>query len=1298
MGEKMASSSLFLYAEGAGPNGESRALTLNSGKKNRGGWAGLPYRGISWAGIVEAAAAPRSYPKSKAPFIIPSTYREHDGRTHAVQKEMGSFGLLTLDFDSHTPIEALEAALKKVLGDVEWLAYSTSSATLEEQKLRGLIPLAEMLPGGDFTATQEAFFELLEAEGLKPDAKLRLTGQPVILPNRGDWYHHHHNKGPRLELHPEHPIVLRRAQRAAEAAEAAAEAQRKAEEAEASAQRRTARKASQPRSAGGSALYAADFASLVDSFNAEHNLASELLRYGWTPQPGNAIDFRSPFQTSGSFATRVYPEGYALSLSGSDAEQGFGRETPNGALHFDAFELFAHFEHRGDRGAAVRDWQSTLHKRLPTFEWADTPRDDKGRWTGHTAIVTDKPAPAPDFVTVAEAGERIRAAVKRFVEEKPAVMAIAASPGAGKSRHAREILAKALPELRGDIAFYTPTLELAEEAAAHFRELGVQAVAVRGRLALDVGREERLTEGDEGLMCLRPELVRSARAVGLAEGRNVCKRGRGLLEERCPHWDKCPWVQQWAVPEDKPVVRCMAHNYLHLPDGSGRSAPALHVVDEACWQGVIGKGEVPIADWLQIRSPQGLGTWDILSEDEATAQAADMLQAARDVLAVLQDKLSLKSPALSWTPEDFREFANAEVTKPMLGLGPKASDNELREKIAGLKTVDKHAGKRAAIWRVLADALEGGKDVSERVLVRGDVLEVHWRREMPTGPTLHLDADADRVILGALYPQPLGVRPLHPSKAERLLWGAEQRIKDARNARRRREALVEGWVPTGAIGSFKKAWRAVKVYQNLCRKVLRRQRNGESRCQVVGERENRIAQRARDARQFRYQARLAQRVREDMANRLEAKGERAKATKAMLKKRLRAWHLANPEIVKAELRPRAEIVQVTDKTFSKRALLGTEAKPAGAGLRREVVQLVRAEVMRDRAQLGGGVLVVASKAVVERIFEDAGRKASLGAELHGAVWIWYGPASKGLNDWRHFGTVLELGREELPPSAIEAQARGLWGDGAEPLVLPEADDKGNVIVPEAVLPVLMADGSAMALHGRAYADSRLRALQVQSRENAGRQAAERLRMAHGVTPKRWVRLNNVPLSTAPVGKLVRWAELRPSRLTAAVAEAVLGKGFLRLSPKGLAADAPEVFPTEKGAERWREKELTPSPLVETLLGVGGLIIEMRLQGQRGRHPTSVIIPAVTCPEAAKALLEQELGPLAYFEVLETSPTPADSAVSEIDNRLKYMSESLGYRPQFTVREVETSIFVAGQPPVSVMVEALRRRGWQVSLE
>lgn len=842
-----------------------------------------------------------------------------------------------------------------------------------------------------------------------------------------------------------------------------------------------------------------------------------------------------------------------------------GKSFAKACAHHAARGVDVYIALSGQEVGSKKDLNDTLQEQGPEavkaaleaakpFHDTDTPRDAKGRYTGLPALATDKPAPAPEFVTVEQAGERIRDAVRRFVQDKPPVMAIAASPGAGKSRHAREVLAKALPDLGGDVAFYTPTLPLAEEAAEHFQQLGVQAIVVRGRLAQDIGREERFDDNDMGLMCLRPQLVEAAQKAGLGIGQSVCKRGKGEQEERCPKWNSCPWVKQWEVPEG-PIVRCMAHNYLHLPDGSGRGKPALHVVDESCWQGAYGKGEVPFDSWLQARSPSAFDMW------AGEEKAADMLAAARDVLTMLQDGADLFQLALTWKPEELREFAKAEDQRPILGFGPSLSDEKLLGKLKNANAIDKHAGKRAAVWRVLADAIEAGLDKTERVLIRDGKIVVHWRKDLPDGATLHLDADADETILGAMYP----------------------------------EAAIE--------------------------------------------------------------------------------------------------------IVRAELRPRADVVQVTDQTFSKRALIGTPEAPAGAGKRAEICRLVRVEVMHDRAQRGGGVLCVASKAVVAQIFADAGaEEPKLGAELHGATWIWFGPASKGLNTWRDFGTVIEIGREELPPSAIEDQARGLFGDGPEPLQFPAPDERGNVLAPKVVLPILMADGQALGMLGRAYADKRLRALQGQSREGAGRQGAERLRMAHSIGQKRWLRLNNVPLPTVPVAEVTTWGDLLPDRLTGALADAAQRQGFLRLSAKGLAQDAPAEFSTAKAAERWLDESYTPrTPSNDSIRGTGGITAQIRLKGQRGPRPTRVIIPAAPSPEAAKAALEQVLGPLAHFEVLETVPTPVDLAINEQVKRLEHIEKTLGYVPTVTVRDVKTPVFVAGSFLSGDVIAAFHRRGWQADL-
>jgi hypothetical protein len=122
------------------------------------------------------------------------------------------------------------------------------------------------------------------------------------------------------------------------------------------------------------------------------------------------------------------------------------------------------------------------------------------------------------------------------------------------------------------------------------------------------------------------------------------------------------------------------------------------------------------------------------------------------------------------------------------------------------------------------------------------------------------------------------------------------------------------------------------------------------------------------------------------------------------------------ELVEVDLRPNAEVVQITDKTFSATALKNPK-------LRKEAVELVRAEVLADTLQGGRGVLAIATKKVVRQFFEDAGHKLDdmteaeiaqhmLNTELHGAQWLWFGSAALGLNTWKMFGTAIVFGREE----------------------------------------------------------------------------------------------------------------------------------------------------------------------------------------------------------------------------------------------------------------------------------------------
>ena len=331
----------------------THSLTLNHGRPNKAVHAGKPYDTITGQQIAAMVRTPpAAVPKGQARWFIPSTYSDADARSAEVQAAMGGFAWLTLDVDKNNLAKAeVVEALGAVLGPCRFLVYSTSSATPDNRKWRALVPLKEVLQGGDFKDTQEAFFDLLTDATLGTligDPQLRNPNQLIYLPNplSGFYDFQVEKEQPQLYLSPSHPVILRRQETRGKRDDAlkAAETRRR--------QRDTDRQA---RPFG-------DGETPIEAFNARHQVADLLERYGFT-RAGHSDDWRSPYQTSKSFATRDMVD-YWVSLSGSDASAGLGHETRSGARHGDAFDLYCHFEHGGDHSKAAKAYRAELHPPL----------------------------------------------------------------------------------------------------------------------------------------------------------------------------------------------------------------------------------------------------------------------------------------------------------------------------------------------------------------------------------------------------------------------------------------------------------------------------------------------------------------------------------------------------------------------------------------------------------------------------------------------------------------------------------------------------------------------------------------------------------------------------------------------------------------------------------------------------------------------------------------------------------------------------------------------------------------------
>ena len=141
-----------------------------------------------------------------------------------------------------------------------------------------------------------------------------------------------------------------------------------------------------------------DRASVIEAFNAAHPISDLFMQYGYTRKGRH---YRSPFQTSPSYATRIFPgeRSYWVSLSGSDAAEGIGSECKSGGRYGDAFDLFSFFEYSNNFAAAIKAAARELgmkHEKPAGEEWSHAEGvEDFKRGAGEGAETgTEKPKPS----------------------------------------------------------------------------------------------------------------------------------------------------------------------------------------------------------------------------------------------------------------------------------------------------------------------------------------------------------------------------------------------------------------------------------------------------------------------------------------------------------------------------------------------------------------------------------------------------------------------------------------------------------------------------------------------------------------------------------------------------------------------------------------------------------------------------------------------------------------------------------------------------------------------------------------
>ena len=557
--------------------------------------SGKDYQGISWAEIVARASEPTATAKENAQFIIPSTYRGPDGRSHDVQRGKGSFPLLCLDVDSGNPSQdALRAALVAVCGDVEVLIYSSSGASAGKQKWRALLPLRAALAGADYQATQNAFFALLADHGITADAALNRAGQPVYLPNvpadkrAADgtpiFYAFEHIQGPRLDL--EGSAIA--SKWAAMVAEIEREEKEQAE----------ARAAFQIQRAKHIAAGGDDFEPIAH-FNATHSIADLLTRYGFTKERGGD-NWRSPYQTSKTFAFKNFSDHW-VSLSGSDANAGLGKDTPNGNRTGDAFDLFAHFEHDGDKSAAVRAYAEEVRPKAIVDTPEQTLRDI---------------AALPPKMDAARARARLQTEVAEGLRRE-GVTLIEATLGLGKTNTAVEALPRLFAEAASN-GIENPAVVLAFPTHALGRQvLDMIEAATDGLSVVQLyGPEAKDPESDDQTVCKQLDEYREIASL-LLDTTELCGS--------CPFAAECLHLKSKQARAD---IYVCSHERLKAngtPLAKDQTLIAT-IVDESPLSALVNASRRPVALAALMAAPTTIRSKQ--PENDRMAKQAD-LEASR---------------------------------------------------------------------------------------------------------------------------------------------------------------------------------------------------------------------------------------------------------------------------------------------------------------------------------------------------------------------------------------------------------------------------------------------------------------------------------------------------------------------------------------------------------------------------------------------------------------------------------------------------------------------------------------------
>lgn len=377
--------------------------------------------------------------------------------------------------------------------------------------------------------------------------------------------------------------------------------------------------------------------------------------------------------------------------------------------------------------------------------------------------------------------------------------------GLGKTSQVREQIIAALAAGRlsgGKVVFAVPRHDLGEEQVEAFAAAGIAAVLWKGRTAPDPTPDK-----PDQRMCLDPDAQADALAAELSVEQAVCRVKRDGQTYLCPHYEVCGYQRQKRLAKSAQVIICAHDSLFHaMPKVIGR--PALLVIDEGFWQSGLRGTDSPVQITVDSLDPYDadlrcydyrnaydypetqfliehrLKLWDALQRTREGALRLTDLRAARLTPAICRDAAKLERGRLR-DPDILPGMTSDERARRLNAVMPRRQGSWTPP------------GRAAAMWSILAQALEAGHDawgvqVGRMHTSNGTVrsLDLLWRSSIRTGwvekvPVLHIDATMRQELVAPFVPG-IAVAPAVSAKTPHV------RIRQVLGAPVSSKALVPG--------------------------------------------------------------------------------------------------------------------------------------------------------------------------------------------------------------------------------------------------------------------------------------------------------------------------------------------------------------------------------------------------------------------------------------------------------------------------------------------------------------------------